>query len=148
MNISPKNTYMTKILIDSDVIIDLFLDREPFANQSEHIFEKLAADRVQGYVTAVALLNIYYIVRKTLGRDMALDCLQRLLETDGLEILAVDKEHVRAALDAGMTDFEDAVQAVTAQFAGIDMIVTRNIRDFRNAPIPALTPEELLQKIV
>ena len=139
---------MIKVLIDSDVVIDLFLDREPFVDQSERIFEKLAAGHAQGYVTAAALLNIYYIVRKTLGRDMALDCLQRLLETDGLETLAVDKEHVRAALDAGMTDFEDAVQVVAAQFAGIDMIVTRNIRDFRNAPIPAVTPEELLQKIV
>ena len=148
MNISLKNTSMIKVLIDSDVVIDLFLDREPFVDQSERIFAKLAAGHAQGYVTAVALLNIYYIVRKTLGRNMALDCLRRLLETDGLETLAVDKEHVRAALDAGMTDFEDAVQAVAAQFAGVDMIVTRKIRDFRNAPVPALTPEEFLQKIV
>jgi len=139
---------MTKILIDSDVIIDLFLDREPFVDQSERIFEELAAGHVHGYVTASALLNIYYIVRKTLGRSMALDCLRRLFETDGLEILAIEKRHVQTALDSGMSDFEDAVQAVAAQFAGIDMIVTRNIRDFQNAPVPALTPEELLQKIV
>lgn len=139
---------MTKVLIDSDIIIDLFLDREPFVGRSERIFEKLAAGHVHGYVTAAALLNIYYIVRKALGRNRALDCLRSLLETDGLEILAIDKQHILAALDTGMTDFEDAVQAVAAQFAGIDMIVTRNIRDFQNASVPAVTPEELLQKIV
>ena len=139
---------MTKVLIDSDVILDLLLDREPFGDMSELIFEKLAAGRMQGYVTAVALLNIYYIARKALGRNAALDCVRRLLETEGLEILAVDKHHVLAALDSVMTDFEDAVQAVVAKITGLDMIVTRNIRDFRNSPVPAFSPEELLKKLI
>ena len=137
---------MTKILIDSDVILDLFLDREPFADQAERVVEEFAA-RIQGHVTTAALLNIYYIARKTLGRVTALDCIRRLLETDGLEVLAIDKHQIQAAMNSEMTDFEDAVQAAAAEIAEIDFIVTRNIRDFRRSPVPAMTPEELLRKL-
>jgi len=62
--------------------------------------------------------------------------------------LDVDRAVLTAALNSGMTDFEDAVQAVAAKSAGIDMVVTRNKRDFRNSPIPAVLPKELLKKIV
>jgi predicted nucleic acid-binding protein len=136
-----------KVLIDSDVILDLFLDREPFADQTEQVFEELAAARFQGYLSTAALLNIYYIARKVLGRAVALDCVQRLLETDGLEVLAVDKRQIQSALNSKMTDFEDAVQAETAQFADINMIVTRNQRHFRHSPVLAVSPEEFLGKL-
>lgn len=139
---------MTKVLIDSDVILDLLLDREPFGTQSERIFESLATERIQGYVSVAALLNIYYIVRKALGRNTALDCVRRLLETDGLEVFAVDKRHVQTALNSAMTDFEDAVQAAVAEVAEIDMIVTRNKRDFRQSPVPAVLPEEFLETLI
>ena len=139
---------MTKVLIDSDVILDLLLDREPFGTQSEQIFESLTTERIQGYVTVAALLNIYYIVRKALGRNTALDCVRRLLETDGLEVFAVDKRHVQTALNSAMTDFEDAVQAAVAEVAGIDMIITRNKRDFRQSPVPAVLPEEFLETLI
>jgi predicted nucleic acid-binding protein len=138
---------MTKVLIDSDIILDLFLDREPFADDSEQIFEILAAGRARGHVTVAALLNIYYVIRKTLGRKAALNCMQHLLETDGLEILSVDKRHILAAADSGMPDFEDAVQAAAAEVAEIDYIVTRNRRDFRYSPVPALSPEDFLEKM-
>ena len=136
-----------KALIDSDVILDLFLDREPFADQTEQIFEELAVARFEGYVTSAALLNIYYIARKTLGRFAALDCVRRLLETEGLEMIAVDKRQIQSALNSKMTDFEDAVQAETAKFAEIDMIVTRNKRHFRKSPVPAVLPEEFLKEL-
>jgi len=139
---------MIKVLIDSDVILDLLLDREPFADPSEQVFENLAAGRIQGYVTTIALLNIYYIARKPLGRNAALDCMKRLLVTDGLEVFAVDKRHIQAALNSAMTDFEDAVQAESARSMGFDYIVTRNKRDFSESPIPAMLPEELLKKLI
>ena len=138
---------MIKVLIDSDVILDLLLDREPFADLSERIFESLVAGRMQGYVTSAALLNIYYITRKALGRNTALDCVRRLLETDGLEVFAVDKQHIQTALNFELTDFEDAVQAAVAEVAEIDFIVTRNTRDFRQSPVPAVLPEEILEKL-
>jgi predicted nucleic acid-binding protein len=138
---------MTKILIDSDVILDFFLDREPFADYSERIFEKLATGRVQGYVTTAALLNIYYIARKTLGHVDALDCMRQLLATEGLDIFAVEKRHIQNALDSSMSDFEDAVQAAIAEIAEIDCIVTRNLRDFRSSSIPAVLPEKFLTNL-
>jgi predicted nucleic acid-binding protein len=139
---------MIKVLIDSDVILDLLLDREPFADQSEQIFESLAVSRIQGYATTAAVLNIYYIACKTLGRNAAVDCVRRLLETDGLEIFAVEKQHIQTAISSEMSDFEDAVQASAAAAAEIDFIVTRNKRDYRQSPVPAVLPEELLEKLI
>ena len=138
---------MIKVLIDSDVILDLFLDREPFADQAERVFEKLAIVSFQGYVTTAALLNIYYVARKILGRTAALDCVQRLLETDGLELLAIDKRQIQAALNSKMTDFEDAVQASVADGAELDFIVTRNRRDFHLSPVSAVSPDKLLEML-
>ena len=139
---------MIKVLIDSDVILDLFLDRESFADDSERIFSSLTAGRFQGYITAAVLLNIYYIARKTLGRKKALDCVRRLLNTNELAVLAIAKQHIQAAIDSEMTDFEDAVQTEAARLAGLDFIVTRNKRDFRSALVPAVSPEELLEKLI
>ncbi len=138
---------INKVLIDSDVILDLFLDREPFSDQSEQIFERLAEKRFQGFVTSAAMLNIYYITRKMLGRDAALRCVRQLLETDELDVLPVDKHHIQTGADADMRDFEDAVQAAVANSNGIDMIVTRNLRDFRQSPIPAVKPDELMRRL-
>lgn len=138
---------MIKVLIDSDVILDLLPDREPFGEQSERVFESLTTEHIQGYVTVAALLNIYYIARKTLGRNAALDCVRRLLETDGLEVFAVDKRHVRIALNSAMTDFEDAVQAAVAEISELDFIVTRDKRDFRLSSVPGVLPEEFFENL-
>jgi predicted nucleic acid-binding protein len=140
--------FMVKVLIDSDVILDLLLDRESFADQSERVFTCLATGRVQGLVTTAALLNIYYIARKALGRSVALNCVQRLLETDGLEVVAVDKQHIQDALNSGMSDFEDAVQASAAVVAEVNFIVSRNKRDFRQSSVPVVSPQELLEKLL
>ena len=135
------------VLIDTDVMLDIFLDQEPHNGPSKAVVALLGRKRFCGHITATIVINIFYHVRKHLGKNNAFQCVRDLLHMKEIEIHAIDKTTLLVALDSGMTDFEDAIQAVAAQFAGIDMIVTRNIRDFRNAPIPALTPEEFLQKI-
>jgi predicted nucleic-acid-binding protein len=94
------------------------------------------------------VVNIHYHVRKHLGKENAIQCIRDLLRSKEIEIQAVDRQTLTAALNSGMTDFEDAVQAVAADGAGIDFIVTRNKRDFRNSPVPAVSPEELLEKLI
>ena len=136
------------VLIDTDVLLDVFLKREPHYTNSSTVLIRLDDGGFNGFVTATIIVNIFYHVEKYRGREMAFSCIRTLLTNSALVVLDVDKSVLIAALDTGMSDFEDAVQAVAAQFARIDMIVTRNIRDFQNAPIPTLTPEELLQKIV
>ena len=79
---------------------------------------------------------------------MAFACVESLLSNPDLVVLDVDKSVLIAALHSGMPDFEDAVQAVAAKSVGIDMIVTRNKRDFRDAHVRAVSPQEFLEKMI
>ena len=122
------------ILIDTDVILDVFLDREPHNGPSKAVMAVLGRKRFHGHITATIVVNVFYHVRKHLGKETALQCIRDLLNTEEIEIQAIDKEILTAALNSEMTDFEDAVQAAAAEIAEIDFIVTRNIRDFRRLP--------------
>jgi predicted nucleic acid-binding protein len=136
------------VLIDTDVLLDVFLEREPHYTNSKTVLLQLDDGGFHGFITATIVVNIFYHVRKYGGLETAFACVGNLLTNPDLVVLDVDKSVLMTALNAGMTDFEDAVQAVAARFAGIDLIVTRNIRDFRNAPVPAVSPEELLEKLI
>jgi predicted nucleic acid-binding protein len=136
------------VLIDTDVILDVFLEREPHYTSSKTVLILLDDNAFHGFVTATIIVNIFYHVEKHRDREMAFACVESLLTNPDLVVLDVDKSVLIAALNTGMTDFEDAVQAVVAKSAGIDMIVTRNKRDFRNAMVPAMSPQELLEKLI
>ena len=113
------------VLIDTDVLLDVFLKREPHYTNSSTVLIRLDDGGFNGFVTATIIVNIFYHVEKYKGREMAFACIRTLLTNSDLVVLDVDKSVLIAALDSGMSDFEDAVQVVAAQFAGIDMIVTR-----------------------
>ena len=136
------------VLIDTDVILDVFLEREPHYTNSKTVLVLLDDNFFHGFVTATIIVNVFYHVEKYRGQHMAFACTESLLTNPDLVVLDVDKSVLVAALNSGMTDFEDAVQAVAAKSVGIDMIVTRNKRDFRDAPVPAVLPEELLEKLI
>ena len=135
------------VLIDTDVILDVFLEREPHYTNSRNVLYQLDDGGFHGFVTATIIVNIFYHAEKYKGTETAFSCVRNLLTNPALVVLGVDKSVLMTALNVGMADFEDAVQAVAAEFAGIDMIVTRNKRDFRDSPVPAMTPEELLRKL-
>jgi len=138
---------MLKILIDTDVVLNVLLREEPFFETSLEVFIRLEQEKTCGFITATTMTNIYYIARKRVGSGAARICVKKLLETRGLKFLSVDEQVLRNAEASGMTDFEDAVQAMAANVAGLDYIVTRNQRDFQVSPITAVSPEELLEKL-
>ncbi len=74
-------------------------------------------------------------------------CVGMILETEGLEILLVNRYEIENAYRAKWRDFEDSIQAVVAEEAKVDLIVTRNLRDFKNSPIQAMSPEKLLETL-
>ena len=137
---------MEKILIDTDVVLNVLLREEPFFDISSNVFARLERGDMCGFLTATTMTNIYYIAQKRVSHEVARMCIRKLLETPGLKFLSVDEQVMRDADASEMTDFEDAVQAAAGKVAGIDLIVTRNIRDFRFSPILAVLPEELLEK--
>jgi predicted nucleic acid-binding protein len=136
------------VLIDTDVVLDVFLDRAPHNGHSKAVMALLGQKGFYGHITATIVVNIQYHVRKHVGKENAIQCVRDLLRSKEIEIHAVDRQTLTAALNSGMTDFEDAVQAVAAEIAGIDLIVTRNQRDFRHSPVPAVSPEEFLEKLL
>ncbi|MGL4594600.1 MAG: type II toxin-antitoxin system VapC family toxin [Thermoguttaceae bacterium] len=135
---------MRHVLIDTNVILDAFLKRESFWEDAENVFHEIESETCIGYVSATTITDIYYVLKKYIGSGKARQHLQNLVNSMGIEILAIDKETILGALSLPMTDFEDAVQVAAASQNGIGAIVTQNTRDFRDATIDAMTPEQFL----
>ena len=137
-----------KLFIDSDVVIDFFTDRKPFSNFASEIFELNEKGVVKLYMSAVSINNIYYIVRKFLGHQKTIEIIELLKEIT--EIVGTTKNEVVQALKSNFSDFEDAIQYSSAlKIENVDAIITRNIKDYKNASIPIMTPMtfiELIQK--
>ena len=133
---------MRRVLFDSDVLLDVLAQRQPFVVASAQALNMVTQPQVQGYVSGHAVTNIFYILRRQVGRETASELLSRLLEH--LQIASVTDEVIRAALQSSMADFEDAVTSEAANAAGLEVIVTRNTTDFVASAIPAVSPEEFL----
>lgn len=133
-----------KLFIDSDVVIDFFTDREPHANPASELFELNEKGHVVLYLSAVCINNIYYIVRKFLGHKKTLEVVETL--TEMTEIVGTTKKEVIQALKNDFKDFEDSIQYSSAlTIKGLDAIVTRNIKDYRNSKIAVITPLNFLK---
>jgi len=133
-----------KIFVDSDVVIDFFTDRMPFANPASELFDWAEKEKVHVYLSAVSINNIYYIVRKYLGHKKAVRIIEDLTEIT--EIIGTTKSEIVQALKNDFKDFEDSVQYSTAlSIGGIEAIITRNVKDYRNAQIAVFTPENYLK---
>lgn len=133
---------MRRVLFDSDVLLDVLAQRQPFVVASAQALNTATQPQVQGYVAGHAVTNIFYILRRQVGRETARELLSRLLQH--LQIADVTDEVIRSALQSAMTDFEDAVTAEAASAMGLEIIVTRNTPDFTASPIPAMLPAEFL----
>lgn len=133
---------MRQVLFDSDVLIDVLAQRQPFVSASANALNRVTQLQVQGFVSGHAVTNIFYLLRRQVGSETAHELLSRLLQH--LQVASVTDEVIRAALQSSMTDFEDAVTSEAANAAGVEVIVTRNTSDFAASVIPAVLPEAFL----
>jgi len=135
---------MDKILIDTDVILDFFFDREPFAGFATEILNLCEENKIKGFTTPVIICNVYYLLRKSAKHEIIIEKIKQLLNI--IEIIKMDKEAVFEALNSNFKDFEDALQNFSAIENGeIKIILTRNIKDFKKSEIAVLTPEMYLK---
>lgn len=133
-----------KIFVDSDVVIDFFTDREPHANPASELFELNEQGDVKLYVSTVSINNIYCIVRRFLGHKKTLEIIEIL--TEMTEIVGTTKKEIIQALKNNFTDYEDSIQYSTAlTIKDLDIIITRNIKDYRNSSIAVMTPLNFLK---
>lgn len=131
-----------KILLDTNVVVDLLLLREPWAAEAKEIWRAAADGRLDCYVSASAMTDIYYICRKICGKNGARQAVRDCL--DSLFIVPVDETQLEQAYALATMDFEDALQIVCATNSQLDAIVTRDQTGFVNSPVPVLTPSELV----
>jgi predicted nucleic acid-binding protein len=98
-----------KALIDTNVILDIALNRQPFCQETKIIFQYMEDEKILGHISASTVTDIFYLLRKQIGRQNATQYILELIEI--VNILCVDKQTIINALLSGWTDFEDAVQA-------------------------------------
>lgn len=135
---------MDSVLIDTDVLLDLFFDRQPFAEYSTEVLNLCAEKKLKGYTTPVIISNVYYLLRKTTKHTIVIEKIKQLLNI--IDIIKVDKRLVLNALNSEFKDFEDALQNFSALENGhIKIILTRNIKDFKKSELAVLSPELYLK---
>lgn len=134
-----------RLLIDANIILDVLQNRQPHVNESALIWKMCETEQAKGYVSALTFANLVYVMRKELDASKIEEVLQKLsLIFEFTDFSASDMSNA-AALQ--WTDFEDAVQSVTAERVHADYIITRNVRDFAKSRVVAFTPAELLVRI-
>lgn len=131
------------MLCDINVILDIFLEREPFYCASADLFEKIEEGVFKGYLCALSFPTIHYLLSQEHTRGESLNILKKIRIV--FEISPVEEKTIDQALASDFRDFEDAVQYYSAINSQVDCIVTRNKKDFSDRKIPALTPMEFLE---
>lgn len=131
-----------RILLDTNIILDIALGRVPHLADSGDVFRKIDNESIYGFVTATTITDIYYVAKREKGHQTTIDFISNLIEI--VDVIGIDREIVIASLVSDFTDFEDAIQSVSSRLNGIDYIITRNQKDFIKSDISAVSPKELL----
>lgn len=135
---------MMDVFLDTDVIIDYITDRKPLSDKAEMVFALIENKKIKGHTSSLCFSNLYYLMRQQITRVKTISLLKDLAGV--LNILKVDEDSIIKALNSDFKDFEDAIQYYTASdHKRIDLIVTRNIKNYKQSTLPVMTPDTLLK---
>jgi predicted nucleic acid-binding protein len=134
-----------RALLDTDVVLDVIAEREPFIHEAAEIFDLNEQGIFEAYICGITPVNVFYIARKGQSSSDLKSALGQLLKEVG--VCPVDLAVLRQALVSPITDYEDAGQHECASAAGLDAIVTRNLSDYKNATLPVYSPTDFLSRI-
>lgn len=130
------------ILVDLNVVLDVFQAREPHYRASAEVLDHAVGGRVKAFVAGHAVTTIHYLVSRYRNGTAASEAVAWLMRY--FEIASVGREQLLRAQSLRWGDFEDAVVAAAAESSGCAFIISRNIKDFSGSPVPVLTPDEYL----
>ena len=137
---------MTDLFIDTDIIIDLLIDRKPHSREAAIIFTLIENKKIKGYVSSLIFSNLYYVLRKYEPHNKVIARLDSISKM--LVILKVDQQTVKGAIASRFTDFEDSIQYYCAlDNKKIDVLITRNTKDYKKSQIPVMTPADYLKMV-
>jgi predicted nucleic acid-binding protein len=135
---------MTDLFIDTDVIIDFLIDRKPYSREAAIIFTLIEQKKLKGYASSLTFSNLYYVLRKFESHTKVISKLDSISTI--LTILKVDEHTIKKALASGFPDFEDSIQYFSAiENRKIDVIITRNIKNYKKSQISIMTPGDYLK---
>lgn len=135
-----------KILFDTNIILDVLMDRLPHSNAAVELFSKVEDGTIIGYVCGTTITTVFYLASKTLGAARAQIEIKKLLSI--FEVAPVNRHVLESALELDFNDFEDAVIHEAACHIGADAIVTRNQKDFRKSRLSVYSSEEMAKILV
>lgn len=134
-----------EVFLDTDVVLDHFMDRQPFAEYAHRIFALAERSELRLHLSALSFCNLYYLLRKPLGPQKALALLVQLRQLTRVTVLG--EREISSALAAPGKDFEDAVQYESAKSGeGSSVIITRNRGDFPKSELLIMAPDEFLSR--
>lgn len=136
---------MEKLFVDTNIVLDLLQKREEFYKESQELFTLADKKKVKLFVSSLTIANTYYLLSRHYDSINARKIITKFKVL--VEILALNSKIIDLALASDLRDFEDAIQLCTAIENNMDMILTRNKKDFRNLNIPILTAQEYLTRI-
>jgi len=136
---------MKNIFVDSDIILDLMLERDQFFNPAAELFNLIENNKIKASVSALHFSNLHYIIRKVKSNELAKSVLRKLAIL--VNILPIDEKTIELALESDFPDFEDAIQYYACLDNDIDVIVTRNKKDYISGKLPVMSAEEYLASL-
>ena len=131
-----------KVIVDTNVILDVLLGREPFVKPAVDLFRLVEESRIDAFICATTVTTIDYLLVKSLSAPKARNALRRLVSL--FEIATVNRSVIDRAIVSKMKDFEDAVLYEAGRLAGVDFVITRNTKDFTGSDLKVCDPNEFL----
>ena len=135
-----------RVIVDTNVILDVLLEREPFVKPAIEVFCLVEESRIDAFICATTVTTIDYLLVKSLQKATARKALRRLISL--FEIATVNRPVIERALVSKIKDFEDAVLNEAGQMAGADFVITRNTKDFSESSLKVCDPSEFLALLV
>ncbi len=133
-----------KVLIDTNLVLDLLLNRKPFVANAVKVFEQAEKGHIEAYIMANSVTDIVYILRKAYSGDQIREHLQNMFGF--IKVMSVTASDIFGAFKLGMPDYEDALLVQCAKAGSIKSIVTRNKKDFQNCPVECLSLDEWVEQ--
>ena len=131
------------LFLDSDVALDLLMERPDFYKHSAQLFLKIQNGQATGFMSAVAFINTHYFLRKYLGKEKSIQTLREFKKL--VSVATVAEQNIDKALYSPFPDFEDAVQHEAALNCKAGFIITRNLEHYKKSTLPVYTPEDYLK---
>lgn len=130
------------ILVDTNVLLDVFLERDPFFETSSQIVGLVEQGEIEGWICGTTVTTIFYLLAKALSRVQAENNIRKLLKI--FHVSNINRVVLEDALTSGFKDYEDGVLYQSAVHANLEAIVTRNTKDFKESDLPVYSPAEFL----